>query len=184
MVDVIFTSTGTFGNTRYIMGSSAENLTHEPGPERSPAIGEAEPGTTRLERLCREQGVFLNTKRRAILKVLTDASDHPTIDDIHLRVKAIVPSVSLATIYRAVNELAKSGLLLRHDFGDGKGHYEEAQSTRHEHLIDVRSGAAREFHDPALDDLLRDAAARLGYRLVHYRLELFGEPAGNPDTER
>ncbi len=43
----------------------------------------------------------------------------------------------------------------------------------HDHLIDVNSGEVIEFCDEEIERLQREAAARLGYRLVGHRLELF-----------
>ena len=66
-------------------------------------------------------------------------------------------------------------MLTSHNFGNGRARYEEARGDHHEHLIDVRSGKVVEFEAPEVADLLRTIAARLGYGLVDYRLEVFAE---------
>lgn len=43
-----------------------------------------------------------------------------------------------------------------------------------ERLVDVRSGRRREFRSADLRLLLEETARALGYRLLDYRLELFG----------
>src|SRR3546814_9157971 len=48
--------------------------------------------------------------------------------------------------------------------------------SHHDHLIDTRSGKIIEFNDPEIEALQEKIAARLGYRLVDHRLELFGVP--------
>lgn len=52
-----------------------------------------------------------------------------------------------------------------------------------EQLIDVRSGRRREFRSAEMRLLLEEIARALGYRLLDYRLELFGTArcAGSSD---
>ncbi len=130
----------------------------------------------RLQRICQQRGIRMSEQRRVILQVLDTATDHPTAEEVHQRVALTGPRISLATIYRTLNILADAGLLSRVELGDGKAHYEEASDEHHEHLIDVETGKVVEFRNDALTALLREAVERLGYRLVQYRLELFGVP--------
>ena len=62
----------------------------------------------------------------------------------------------------------------RHDFGDGRSRYEAAPEAHHDHLIDVETGKVIEFVDPELEALQRQIAAKLGFRLVDHRMELYG----------
>src|SRR3546814_10133237 len=68
----------------------------------------------------------------------------------------------------------ENGILSRLDLGDGRARYEEMPESHHDHLIDTRSGKIIEFNDPEIEALQEKIAARLGYRLVDHRLELFG----------
>lgn len=135
--------------------------------------------TNRLEQLCVERGFKMNEKRRIILDVLDQAHDHPSVDDVYKRVVTRDRNISIATVYRTINILADAGLLTRLTLGGGKSRYEETQDEHHEHLIDVRSGAVVEFRNPEIAELIRQAAAALGYRPVDYRLEVFAESEGS-----
>ncbi len=130
--------------------------------------------TRRLEQLCEERGVRISPQRRDILHVISEAEDHPSAEEVHRRAVRLDPKISLATVYRTLNTLVEIGILSRVEFGDGRAHYEKAGETRHEHLIDVMTGHIHEFRDDAIEALLNAAAAKLGYRLLQYRLELFG----------
>lgn len=79
-------------------------------------------------------------------------------------------------IYRTPKLLEELSLISRHDFGDGRALYEEAHKGQHDHLIDLETGDIIEFHDQALDALMRAIAVRLGYDLKDHRLELYGIP--------
>ena len=84
--------------------------------------------------------------------------------------------ISLATVYRTVKLFEEAGILEKHEFGDGRARYEDAERDHHDHLIDVNTGAVIEFVDPDIEALQERIAARLGYRLIGHRLELLGVP--------
>src|SRR3546814_11471645 len=70
----------------------------------------------------------------------------------------------------------ENGILSRLDLGDGRARYEEMPESHHDHLIDTRSGKIIEFNDPEIEAMQEKIAARIGYRLVAHRPELFGVP--------
>ena len=130
--------------------------------------------STDLERLCIERGMKMTEQRRIIARVLSDADDHPDVEDLYKRSVKLDPKISIATVYRTVRLFAEAGLLDRHDFGDGRSRYEQASDHHHDHLVDVQSGTIIEFHDEKVEELQRQIAARLGYSLIGHRMELYG----------
>ncbi len=130
--------------------------------------------TTKLEQLCIERGMKMTEQRRIIARVLSDADDHPDVEDLYQRSVKLDPKISIATVYRTVRLFEEAGLLDRHDFGDGRSRYEQASDDHHDHLVDVQSGAIIEFHDQEVEELQRQIAARLGYSLIGHRMELYG----------
>jgi Fur family transcriptional regulator, ferric uptake regulator len=131
----------------------------------------------RLEKLCIDKGMRMTDQRRVIARVLSLASDHPDVEELHRRAHAIDPHISIATVYRTVRLFEESGILTRHDFRDGRARYEETSEPHHDHLIDMKSGTVVEFVDDEIEALQEAIAKRLGYRLVDHRLELYGVPA-------
>jgi Fur family transcriptional regulator, ferric uptake regulator len=127
-----------------------------------------------LERLCERRGLKLTEHRRIVLEVLEIATDHPCAREIHRRA-ARDHRIGLATVYRSLNSLAAAGVVVRQTFSDGKARYEGATPAPHEHLIDVATGQVLEVTEPQVAHLLQAVARDLGYRLVDYRLQLFGE---------
>ncbi len=136
---------------------------------------------SRIERLCEQKGLKLTEQRRVIARVLSEAADHPDVDQLYRRATSIDPRISIATVYRTVRLFEEANILTRHDFGDGRARYEEMPPEHHDHLIDVRSGQVVEFHDTELEQLQEHIAKRLGYRLIDHRLELFGVPVDGGD---
>ena len=127
-----------------------------------------------LEKLCIDKGMRMTEQRRVIARVLSDATDHPDVEQVYQRASEIDDNISIATVYRTVRMFEEADILERHDFGDGRARYEEAGKDHHDHLIDVNSGEVIEFHNERIEELQKAVAEELGYRLVDHRLELFG----------
>lgn len=118
-------------------------------------------------------------QRRTIVQVLSDAHDHPDVDAVYRRANAIDNRISLSTVYRTLKLFESKGILERHDFGRGRGQYEEADRGHHDHLIDIESGQVIEFKNEDIEKLQEQIANSLGFRLVGHRLELFGVAISN-----
>ncbi len=130
--------------------------------------------TSRIERACIEKGLRMTGQRRLIARVLSESTDHPDVEELYRRAVKIDPRISLATVYRTVRLFEEAEILERHDFRDGRAHYEQIPEIHHDHLIDVNTGAVVEFQNEAIEKLQRDIARGLGYRLVDHRLALYG----------
>lgn len=137
----------------------------------------------RLEDLCVEKGMRMTEQRRVIARVLSEAQDHPDVEQLYQRASKIDPRISIATVYRTVRMFEEAGILARHDFGDGRARYEEASDDHHDHLIDVQTGKVIEFQNDEIEELQRRVAEKLGYNLVDHRLELYGVPAGSEKSK-
>ena len=134
-----------------------------------------------LEALCAEKGLRITEQRRVIARVLSEAEDHPDVEEVHRRSSAIDAGISIATVYRTVRLFEEAGILERHDFGDGRSRYEASPETHHDHLIDVETGKVIEFVDEELEQLQKRIAEKLGFRLVDHRMELYGVPLSRKD---
>ena len=119
-------------------------------------------------------------QRAAVYAHLTHAEHHPTAEEVYHGVKATIPKISLATVYKALEALVASGLAAKLTAGDGSARY-DARSDHHYHLRCLRSGAVQDLatpFDPALIDkldpnLMHDLECK-GFRVTGYRLELVG----------
>jgi len=137
---------------------------------------------TILER-CEANGLRMTDQRRTIAGVLQDAVDHPDVEELYNRAAAVDPKISLATVYRTVKLFEETGILEKHEFGDGRARYEAADREHHDHLINVNSGEVIEFVDPEIEALQERIAEKLGYRLMGHRLELYAVPLTDKDDE-
>jgi Fur family ferric uptake transcriptional regulator len=131
---------------------------------------------SRIEKLCVKKGMRMTGQRRTIAKVLSDADDHPDVEEVYRRASEADPQISISTVYRTVKLFEDAGILEKHDFGDGRSRYEPAGESHHDHLIDLRSGRVIEFRNEDIEKLQRAVARELGFWLVDHRLELYGVP--------
>ena len=114
-------------------------------------------------------------QRRVVARVLSEAADHPDVEELYRRAAALDARISVATVYRTVRLLEEKGILERRDFGGGRARYEASEHGHHHHLIDVDTGRVIEFEDANHEQVIKAIAARLGFDLVSHRLELFGK---------
>lgn len=125
---------------------------------------------------CEAAGLRMTEQRRTIAVVLQEAEDHPDVEALYTRASEIDARISIATVYRTVKLFEEAGILERHEFGDGRARYEDAERDHHDHLIDLQSGEVIEFVDAEIEELQDRIAAKLGYELRGHRLELYGVP--------
>jgi Fur family ferric uptake transcriptional regulator len=129
---------------------------------------------TRLyKQALREAGVRITRQRVALLSVLAEAEDHPDAQELHRRLNLQVPGVSLSTVYRSLNALEAQGVIQRHQFEGTSARFEHAETAHHDHMIDVDTGAVVEFCSDRIERLQAEIAAKMGYEIVHHRLELY-----------
>ena len=132
-----------------------------------------------IEQLCAAKGMKRTEQRRVIARVLSEASDHPDVEEVHRRSLAQDARISIATVYRTMRLFEEADIVKRHEFGDGRARYEETPSTHHDHLIDMRTGKVTEFRNDDIERIQKEVATAHGYKLVGHRLELYVVPLGS-----
>ncbi len=129
---------------------------------------------TELEQRCAEAGLKMTGQRKTILRVLGSAKDHPSVEDVYDRAKAMDDSISIATVYRTLSLLDELDLVIKHEFQEGYSRY-ELNWDHHHHLVDLETGKVIEFQNDELEKLKIKIAEELGYELIDHRLELYGK---------
>lgn len=137
---------------------------------------------SRLEQLCIDRGMRMTEQRRIIAAILSEATDHPDVEELYRRASEVDPKISIATVYRTVRMFEEAGILERLDFRDGRARYEQATDEHHDHLIDIDTGEVIEFHNEDIEILQRRIAEELGYELIDHRLDLYCRKIGRSKT--
>ena len=79
-------------------------------------------------------------QREAIINFLTGRTDHPTADIVYQNLRNDIPTISLGTVYRNLNQMAATGRILRLHV-DGKTDHYDACTDPHAHLLCRKCGA-------------------------------------------
>ncbi len=137
---------------------------------------------TELEQRCINAGLKMTGPRKTILKVLGESMDHPSVEIVYERAKALDASISIATVYRTLNMLDELDLVTRHEFNESFSRY-ETNMEHHHHLIDLETGQVIEFQNADLEALKEKIAKDMGFELVDHRLELYGRKLKNKVTK-
>ncbi len=85
-------------------------------------------------------------QRLAIYRALLEAEDHPTPEALYQRVRSSLPSLSLATIYKVLDALAKLGMVQEVHVSSESKRY-DANLERHHHLVCTRCKKVADFYD-------------------------------------
>jgi Fur family ferric uptake transcriptional regulator len=147
---------------------NAENLCKYDGKD-----GSASPSVEMIESLLGRFGVKKSRYKRALVKVLLQHHDHPDIQTVYDRLRLEYPKISVATVYRTIGVLEKSGLIVFRDLGDDKAHCELNLSQQpHYHFVDVDDQTITEFSDDKLTEQLATIARKKGYEIVSHKILL------------
>ncbi|SDS16226.1 Fur family transcriptional regulator [Opitutus sp. GAS368] len=117
-------------------------------------------------------------QREVVLKVILEKRDHPTADEIFARVKASMPTISLATVYNCLEALVSGGLVRQVNLERAPTRY-CPNLHEHAHFHDEHTG---KIHDVDLPD---DFVARLrqilpaGFDARSIELNFRGKAAAN-----
>ena len=121
--------------------------------------------------------VRMTPQRRAVLQVLHDSTDHPTAADVFERVRALVPGIGAATVYRTLALLVEGGHALELALGDGSSARYDGNVTRHDHLVCTGCGRAIDVSAPLPRQAVSDLARTTGFTITSYDVQFRGRCA-------
>ena len=126
------------------------------------------------------QGLKLTRQRELITEVFFDPAkraDHPTVEELYLRVKERDATLGHATIYRTLKLLVEARLANPNRIGEDLTRYEpEVPGEHHDHMVCAACGLIIEFEDAEIERLQEQVAARHGFRLRDHSMNLVVEP--------
>ena len=128
-----------------------------------------------LEEYISENKLKITKQRRAVLKVFLECKNHVSVEELYNIVLKTEPKTGLATVYRTLALLTKSGLALEMDFGDGQKRYENSyRSVHHDHMVCTECGKILEFNHPLIEKYQEEVAKQKNFKITSHKLALFG----------
>ena len=125
----------------------------------------------------KKAGLKATLPRIRILEVLEQhKDDHLSAEDIYKELIKAGEDVGLATVYRVLTQFESAGMIMRHNFEEGRAIYEIMPDDHHDHMVCLESGKVIEFHDEMIEKRQEEIAKTHGYELVDHSMVLYVKP--------
>ena len=127
----------------------------------------------RLRSALEASGHRHTAQRAAIYRYLKGVTSHPTADEIFTQVREVLPDISLATVYKALEAFVEAGVSRKLAVGGGPARY-DGRTDDHDHVRCLKCGAVRDVVGSHDSELIRGLHSEDGFEVLDYRLELIG----------
>jgi Fe2+ or Zn2+ uptake regulation protein len=115
----------------------------------------------------------LTPQRQVVLRVVRGAEAHLTAAEIFDAARALLPSISFATVYNSLRFLRDEGLISEITFGNSASRYDR-ETGRHDHAVCTSCGRLTDFDLDETAALLKLAARRSKFKPQSVHLTLYG----------
>lgn len=105
-----------------------------------------------FQEACRKQGLKLTHQRLEVYRQLAAATDHPSAETLYKRLRTLLPTLSLDTVYRTLATLEEHGLVKKVDTKESQARY-EAEMQPHHHAICRCCKKILDFQWPDFDQI-------------------------------
>jgi Fur family ferric uptake transcriptional regulator len=123
----------------------------------------------------RQHNLPVTQQRLAIATVIFASDRHLSAEEVAREVAEQGENAGTATIYRTLDLLVKSGLVVERDFGEGFRRFEPSRGIpHHEHMLCTVCGRVDEFRDERLERMTTIIAESHGYSRQRHRLVIYG----------
>ncbi len=119
-------------------------------------------------KMLRDAGLRVTPQRASIITILSETDDHPNVEDLYEKTRALDDTVSVATVYRTMSVLENAGLVRKLVMDDAPARYEMMPHIDHDHLVDLDSGDLIEIPGTEIAELMSRVAAEMGYQIVSH----------------
>jgi len=126
----------------------------------------------------KEKEMRITPQRLAVLKILSESCEHPSVERIYEQVRGDFPTTSLATIYKTIILLKEIGEVLEIGFSDGSSRYDGNKPYPHPHLICTICKTIIDPDSDSLKDVTAELSRETGFRITSHRLDFFGICSG------
>jgi Fe2+ or Zn2+ uptake regulation protein len=115
-----------------------------------------------------------NTKqRKVILEELKKLTSHPTAADLYEIVRQRLPKISLGTVYRNLELLARNNTIQKLHISGTKARF-DANPDAHNHIRCTECGLVSDLYKIPADPISNAYKDITGWEILGYRLEFIG----------
>ncbi len=115
----------------------------------------------------------LTTQRQVILEELARVTSHPTANEVYDMVRKRLPRIGLGTVYRNLELMAESGLILKLEVGGTQKRF-DATTDLHYHIRCTACGKVDDIKLPVQQEINKIAARATDYHILGHHVEFSG----------
>lgn len=130
-------------------------------------------------------GMRITTQRQIILEELAKVTTHPTANEVYDMVRKRLPRIGLGTVYRNLELMAESGVILKLEVGGTQKRF-DATTDPHYHIRCISCGKVDDIDISVQNHINQIAEEASDYDILGHHIEFTGTCkacAGSNETE-
>ncbi|CUQ07665.1 transcriptional repressor [Clostridium baratii] len=121
----------------------------------------------------KEKKLKLTPQRLAVYKYLMSTSEHPSAEVIYKAIQEDFPTMSLATVYKALKTLVEVGLVQELNVGEGNFRY-DGNADSHPHIQCVSCGRVDDLMNLSFEHLNSEVEKNSDYKVLSNQTYFYG----------
>ncbi|CAK8724575.1 hypothetical protein GMJAKD_14300 [Candidatus Electrothrix aarhusensis] len=121
-----------------------------------------------------ESMIRLTTQRQILLEELSKVNTHPTACELYEMVRKRLPRIGLGTVYRNLELMADSGMILKLELGGEQKRF-DAKTDPHYHIRCYVCGKLDDITLDVQEGITENAAKKTSYKILGHNVEFTGE---------
>lgn len=121
----------------------------------------------------RDSGFKVTPQRLAVYDALTKTKEHPNAEMLYSKLRPHYPTMSLATVYKTVDILAKLGLIKVLNTGEDSFRY-DADVSDHSHLRCSECKSVCDVYELSTAEIIDEVERKTGYSIASKEIYFFG----------
>jgi Fe2+ or Zn2+ uptake regulation protein len=130
--------------------------------------------STNLDILLHQHGMRNTPQRQLIYKIVSSAPQHLSAVHVQQQLEALMPGISLPTVYSTLELFAKLGVVRKMAMVDGVMLYDTGQQRPHAHMVCRQCGRIFDLDIPPVSNADISAANSQGFQVDSGDLLLHG----------
>ncbi|MGL5151496.1 MAG: Fur family transcriptional regulator [Clostridium sp.] len=126
-----------------------------------------------ITQIFKEKKLKLTPQRLAVYKYLMNTCEHPSAETIYKAIQVDYPTMSLATVYKALKTLVEVGLIQEINVGEGNFRY-DGNASNHPHVQCITCGKVDDIFDLNLSHLNAEAEKHSKYTIISNKVYFYG----------
>ena len=127
----------------------------------------------KIVNLFKDKKLKLTPQRLAVYKYIMNTKEHPSAETIYKSLHTEYPTMSLATVYKAIKTLVEVCLIQELNVGEGNFRY-DGNSESHPHIQCINCSKVEDFDSLSFDELNEIAEKHTSYKILSNKVYFYG----------